>query len=258
MLASAFDAAAPTFDRHRALPSGVPEAIRAAILSAIGGSRPRILDLGAGSGRIGRAFVGAGDNYVGVDLSAGMLREFASHTDEPPHLAQASGERLPFGDAAFDAVLLIQIFGGLGGWRHVLAEVRRVLRPAGALLLGRTIAPPDGLDARMKQRLDQILVKLGAEPKKKNTRGDAESWLVQNAVTHTRVTAATWTATRTAQGFVERHGTGARFSALPEQIKARAMRELDAWASSTFGARDASFAEQHRFELQVFRFQDRT
>ena len=82
-LTSAFDAAAPTFDRHRALPSGVPEAIRAAILSAIGGARPRILDLGAGSGRIGRAFVAAGDDYVGVDLSSGMLRAFAEQADAP-------------------------------------------------------------------------------------------------------------------------------------------------------------------------------
>ena len=39
--------------------------------------RARLLDLGAGTGRIGRPFVAAGDDYVGVDLSLGMLREFA-------------------------------------------------------------------------------------------------------------------------------------------------------------------------------------
>ncbi len=256
-LTSAYDAAAPTFDRHRALPSGVPEAIRAAILAAIGATRPRILDLGAGSGRIGRAFVAAGDDYVGVDLSAGMLRAFAGLADSA-HLAQADGERLPFGDGAFDAVLLVQIFGGLRGWRHVLAEARRVLRPAGALIVGRTVTPPDGIDARMKRQLDAILGTLGIEPKGKNTRADVESFLKSNARSETRATAATWTAARRPNGFIERHSTGARFSALPEQIKTRALGELDAWADATFGARNASFSEQHSFELQVFRFQDRT
>src|SRR6266851_3692697 len=93
------------------------EAIRAAVLDVLGGtSHPRVLDLGAGSGRIGRAFVAAGDDYVGVDLSLGMLRQFARRGDmngRRPRLLQADGERLPFGDATFDAVLLIQVFGGL-------------------------------------------------------------------------------------------------------------------------------------------------
>src|ERR1700733_13268556 len=73
---SAFDSAAPTFDRHRALPDGAPEAIRAAVLGAVEAASPRLLDLGAGTGRVGIPFVAAGDDYVGVDLSFGMLSEF--------------------------------------------------------------------------------------------------------------------------------------------------------------------------------------
>src|SRR5215472_15152024 len=75
--ARAYDAAAPSFDRHRALPDGVAEAIRTAVMAAVGGvPRPGLLDIGAGAGRIGHTFVAAGDNYVGVDLSFGMLRAF--------------------------------------------------------------------------------------------------------------------------------------------------------------------------------------
>ena len=156
---SAYDAAAPTFDRHRALPEAVRQAIRAAVLAALASPSPRLLDLGAGTGRIGEAFAAAGDDYVGVDLSLGMLRAFAARDGETgaPRLAQTDGERLPFGGATFDAVLLIQVFGGMRGWRRVLAEARRVLRPDGALVLGRTVAPPDGLDARLRDQLAQIL-----------------------------------------------------------------------------------------------------
>src|ERR1700728_3783692 len=100
---SAYDAAAPSFDRHRALPEEAVEAIRSAVLGAIGkAARPRLLDLGAGTGRIGWPFVAADDDYVGVDLSLGMLREFMRRANEwsgcTPCLAEADGESLPFRD----------------------------------------------------------------------------------------------------------------------------------------------------------------
>jgi Methyltransferase domain len=92
--AAGYDAAAATFDRHRALPAQVPAAIRAA---GIGAERPR--------------------------------------------LAQADGERLPFAKATFDAVLMVQVFGGMVGWRRILADAQRVLQPQGALMIGRVVAP---------------------------------------------------------------------------------------------------------------------
>src|SRR5260370_16498656 len=84
LLMSSFDAVAPSFDQHRALPDGVADTIRAAMLGALasqGGdassTRPSLLDLGAGSGRIGWPFVAAADEYVGVHLSGAILPSFA-------------------------------------------------------------------------------------------------------------------------------------------------------------------------------------
>src|ERR1700712_3871139 len=151
-----FDSVAPTFDRHRALPDGVPEAIRAAVLEAVDASPPRLLDLGAGTGRIGIPFFAARDDYGGADPSFGMLSEFKRRAAEcapAPHLVQADGERLPFADASFDAIMLIQVFGGMRDWLRFMTEVRRVLRPAGALMMGRMVASSDGIDARMKRQL---------------------------------------------------------------------------------------------------------
>ena len=117
---SLYDAVAPNFDRHRAIPDAAVEAIRAAMLAAINPvTRPRFLDIGAGTGRIGLPFVAAGNDYVGVDSSLEMLYQFAErsrrHIDPPPSLVQSDGQFLPFRDATFDAVMLIQIFGGLRG-----------------------------------------------------------------------------------------------------------------------------------------------
>jgi len=258
LLMSAFDVVAPRFDSFRALPAGVPEAIRAAILKPVGPS-PRLLDLGAGSGRIGAPFVAAGDNYVGIDSSSGMLREFAARTAAhgvgSPRLVQADGQQLPLRDAAFDVAMLIQIFGGLRGWRRVVGEARRVLRPGGMIVIGRTAMPAAGIDARMKQRLAAILSALGVPGDRENTREDVEDWLRSNAKSHQQVTAAAWTASRTPRAFIERHRGGRLFSALPAPVRDRAMNELGDWSNGEFGSLDARFSESHAFELQVFQFQ---
>ena len=260
MSTSTYDVVAPTYDEYRALSDGVVARIRAEVLEASGpSSRPRLLDLGAGSGRIGRAFVAAGDDYVGVDLSLGMLRQFTRRADtsgRQPRVAQADGQRLPFAGAAFDAVLLIQVFGGLRGWRRVLAEARRVLRSRGALCLGRSVMPDDGVDARMKERLAAILIEMGVAPDEKNAREDVHHWLESTAESGPAVVAATWDADRTPQGFLDRHRTGARFSVLPEPVKEEALRTLRAWAVATFGSLDAVSSERHVFELRIFTFPD--
>jgi ubiquinone/menaquinone biosynthesis C-methylase UbiE len=247
---SAFDVSAPTFDRLRSLPDGVPGAIREAVLRLIDAPRPRLLDLGAGTGRIGWPFVAAGDDYVGADLSLAMLQAFRQRSSA--RLIQADGERLPFRDATFDAVMLIQVFGGTRGWRRVLAEARRVLLPTGALVIGRTAAPADGVDAQMKQRLDTILDEMAVPRDRANPRDDALRLLDETA-SGSRVNAAAWIAERTPRGFLDRHRTGARFAALPTSIKDESLRKLAAWATTTFGSLDASFSELHSFELRVFR-----
>ena len=247
-----YDAAAPTFTRDRALPDGIAEAIRAAILGLVDAPRPRLLDLGAGSGRIGWSFVAAGDDYVGVDLSLTMLRGFSQRCSA--RLVQANGAQLPFSEASFDIIMLIQVFGGMRGWREVLAETRRVLRPRGALVIGRTAGPADGLDARMRQHLATILDEMGVARQGGNRREEALRFLEQTA-SGSCVQAAAWQADRTPRGFLERHRTGARFAALPAPIKDGALDRLAAWAMTAFGSLDRALREPHYFELRVFRFQ---
>jgi ubiquinone/menaquinone biosynthesis C-methylase UbiE len=253
---SAYDPAASSFDRHRPLPEGVPAAIRAVVL-AVAPPQPRILDLGAGSGRIGWPFVAAGDDYVGADLSFGMLHAFRQRA-RGARLVRADGQRLPFADAAFDIVMMIQVFGGMRGWRRLLAEARRVLRASGALVLGRSIAPDDGVDARMKLRLASILGEMGAPADSPNPRNAAQHALEAAATRNDRLIAAEWDTERTPRGFIERHRTGARFSALPERVRNEAMASLQRWADSAFGSLAAPHRERHRFELRVFEFQEGT
>jgi len=250
--ASPYDAGAPSFERLRPLPAGVPEKIRAAVLAALAAPSPRLLDIGAGTGRIGAPFVAAGNDYVGVDLSLGMLREFARRGGAA-RLAQSDAERLPFGDATFDGVLMVHVFGGMRGGRRVVAEAQRVLREHGALMIGRAVAPDDGLDARMKQRLAELLVERGIAIDRPNARADVERALA-GAAARRLVTVARWGAERTPRRFLERHRTGARFSAVPGPVRDEALAVLADWAAATFDGLDAPVRETHAFELQIFTF----
>ena len=253
---SAFDALAPRFERERALPDGVARAVRDLVLEAAGAAPPRVLDLGAGTGRVGWPFVAAGDDYVGVDLSFGMLRAFVERSDRTPRLVQADGHRLPFG-TAFDAVMLIQVFGGLADWRQFAAEVRRVMRPGGAAVIGRTAAPHDGVDARMKRQLDLILDESRTR-RGGNARSEVETLFGTGASRVERRIAGAWTAQRTPRQFIARHCGGARFSALPEPVKNDAMARLATWAETAFGSLDAASSEPHEFALTIFKFEGAT
>ena len=250
-----FDAVAPTFERYRALPRGVPEAIRSAILQATGKEPPaRVLDLGAGTGRIGKAFVAADDFYVGVDASLGMLQEFLL-TTRVPCLAQADGQQLPFRDGVFDVVMLMQVLSGAGDWRGLLSEARRVLRPGGAVVAGHRVAPTAGVDAQLKKRLAAILETMGVERHQgKQVRDQALAWLGSSAALRLHLRAATWERNPTPREFFVRHQSGARFAALPDAVRDAALEKLRAWAEKTFGSCDAASREEHSYEIDVFQF----
>lgn len=255
-----FDVIAEDFDRYRALPAGVPSAIRDALWDAL--NRPsgaRVLDLGAGTGRVGEAFVAAGDDYVAVDPSVGMLAQFARKAairgGPTPALVQADGRALPFSEGAFDAVLLVQVLSGSTGWRRLLSEARRVLRAGGGLALGRAAGPPDGVDSQMRAQLSLILAELGVNASRRGAQPEeARAWLAPSARRMTEVTAAGWESVRSPRDFLARHATGARFAALPQPIKDEALHQLAEWAIVTFGTLDTTFAESQTFLIDVFVF----
>jgi len=87
----------------------------------------RILDVACGSG-YGTAMLGA----VGVDVSLEALRYARRH---PAPYVAADAARLPFADAAFDAVVSFETIEHLADPDRFVAECARVLKPGGRLLV---------------------------------------------------------------------------------------------------------------------------
>lgn len=248
-----FDAVASSFERFRALPSGVPEKIRSAVFAATRIPSPaNVLDLGAGTGRMGRAFITAGDYYAGVDTSFAMLHEFHASTT-PGFLVQADGEQLPFRDGAFDLVLLMHVLSGVRDWREIVTECLRVLRAEGVIAVGHTMRSESGVDAQLKRELRSILEKMDVPwHRPGESRPESLEWLDSQARHHVHSQAASWNVRASAQEFLERHRSGARFAALPVPVQELAARKLAEWAVKAFGSLDATFDEQHSFVLDIF------
>lgn len=227
-MSSTFDSAASTFEHQRSLPREVPEAIRAAIWSITGLSGPaRVLDIGAGTGRIGRAFVAAGDSYFGVDTSLAMLQEFSIDAVNCT-LTQADGNHLPFSDRSFDVVLLMQVLSGVDDWTGILDEARRVVRVGGCVVVGRSSNPEWGVDTQLKKQLKHILEDIHLAPfPTEQSRRQAMALLESLAARHTHAVAASWHVLATPNAFLLRHRTGARFVALPPISR---NRRLKSWA----------------------------
>jgi ubiquinone/menaquinone biosynthesis C-methylase UbiE len=252
---STFDSTASTFERHRSLPKGVPEAIRTAIWSAAGlSASARVLDIGAGTGRIGRAFVAAGDAYVGIDTSLAMLHEFPVSSSNYT-LLEADGCHLPFADGSFDVVLLMHVLGGASDWKGIVDEARRVVRRGGCVAVGQTINPESGFDAQLKRRLKCILEELKVDSSNpQQSRRQALEWLDGAAVRHVHLIAASWEITATPEAFLQRHPTGARFAALPAHVQKQAIEKLRMWANITFGSLDIELSETRSYDIDIYEF----
>jgi ubiquinone/menaquinone biosynthesis C-methylase UbiE len=129
--------AAATYDRRWARYNGASMALLRRWVQ--GASLGRVVDVGCGTGNLLALLADARtDAYAGADLSPGMLRVAAGKLAASPvrgALAAASAQVLPFADGAFDTAVSASTLHDWADPRAGLAEVRRVLRPGGTLLL---------------------------------------------------------------------------------------------------------------------------
>lgn len=92
-----------------------------------------VLDLGCGLGDFAGALASHGALVTGCDVSEVALR--SARRRHPDVEFVLSGARLPFADATFDAVWAGEVLEHAQDVLGLLAEVRRVLRGSGRLLL---------------------------------------------------------------------------------------------------------------------------
>jgi arsenite methyltransferase len=102
----------------------------------------RVLDVGVGPGLLAAEMadeVGPEGRVCGIDISDSMLAIAASRADitrgPTIELEPGSAGRIPHGAESFDVVVSTQVFEYVDDVAGALDEVRRVLRPAGRVVL---------------------------------------------------------------------------------------------------------------------------
>ncbi|MGF1446828.1 MAG: bifunctional 2-polyprenyl-6-hydroxyphenol methylase/3-demethylubiquinol 3-O-methyltransferase UbiG [Pikeienuella sp.] len=120
----------------RALHNLVPARLRA-FDREIDWQGKTVLDLGCAGGFMAEALCDRGAQVTGIDPSAPAIAAARAHAAETGRAIAYDvgiGEALPYGDAAFDAVVCVDVLEHVTDLEQVLAETARVLKPGGLFL----------------------------------------------------------------------------------------------------------------------------
>jgi ubiquinone/menaquinone biosynthesis C-methylase UbiE len=195
-----FDRQAERFDRRAGLAPGVAREVAMAVVrTASLATADVVLEIGAGTGAIGCELLYLGSRYVGLDLSLRMLDVFHRklNSRDGGLLVRADANRhWPVRDGTVSIVFASRVAHLLDG-PHLIDEVRRVCRPGGYLLVGRTEREPNSLRGRLRQERLRLM---SADV----TRRQHGQRLLEHAMDRgsTRVakrTVATWSGVTTAE-----------------------------------------------------------
>jgi SAM-dependent methyltransferase len=156
-LAQGFASVAAEYERGR--PDYPPAAVGALACELGLKSGARVLDLGAGTGKLSRALLAGGLDVTAVEPLP-SLRALLADRIGAERVRAGTAERIPLDDASVDAVTAADAFHWFD---HPIAlpEIRRVLRPGGGLVVISMI--PDWTGASWAHELGQLLS--GLRPK---------------------------------------------------------------------------------------------
>jgi len=125
----------------------------------------RILEVGVGTG-LSLPYFRRDAEVTGIDVSAEML-ERARRRVARQHLAQVKSllvmdaENLTFEDNAFDAVLALYVASVVPNPARFAAEMRRVCRPGGTIVIVNHFMSENGVMRVVEQRLAPLASKIG-------------------------------------------------------------------------------------------------
>jgi SAM-dependent methyltransferase len=221
-LAVGFDGVADAYERGR--PEYAPAVVGAIAAELRVPAGARVLDLGAGTGKLTRALLDGGLDVVAVEPQPRLCDSLrASVGDE--RVREGVAEAIPLADGSVAAVTVADAFHWFDH-AAALTEIRRVLRPGGGLAV--LTARVDWSDASWVREVGELLAQL----RPAHPHWDGPPW-------HERVRAAGgWTALRELRVTTTQPASPARIldylasvswiAALPEDRRNETNARLDA------------------------------
>ncbi len=256
-----YDGQATTYDDRTAIAERAACTVAAAVL-AIAGGRRTVVEIGAGTGELGRQFAALPCRYVGLDLSRAMLARFQAKLGEDAasaSLVQAECNRAwPLRDGAADAVIAMRVVHLLDA-KLVAAEAKRVCRLGGFLLIGRVEHDESGLRERLRRERQRRFAEHGVHlPGGRQGGGRLiERCAAAGATLLGRRQVAEWVRpTITAANVIAAWDAVDAWAGRPVEpvVQAEVQNALRGWAEAEFGSLDHGEPCIERFFLDVVRF----
>lgn len=94
----------------------------------------RLLEVGCSSGYLTRHYRGKTKQLWGLEINLSALRSARRRHPGVPFVC-GDVEHLPFADSAFDTAVMLEVIEHTGSDLTAIAEIRRVLKPGGTLIL---------------------------------------------------------------------------------------------------------------------------
>lgn len=143
MVRAMFDDISPKYDfLNHFLSFGIDKLWRRKLVKMLGNHNPEsVLDVATGTGDMAIAIAGLKPRkIVGIDISGKMLdvgrkKITGLGLDDLITLRVADAEKIPFSDNSFHAITVAFGVRNYGDLRLGLAEMRRVLRPGGVMMI---------------------------------------------------------------------------------------------------------------------------
>jgi SAM-dependent methyltransferase len=163
-----FDRAADYYDETRRLTDEARDAMTELLSGEIDGRDPT-LEIGVGTGLVALPLHRVGAHMVGLDLSRAMVDKLLEKAGgRPPFpIILGSATQLPFADDSFGSAIGRHVLHLIPGWRLAVAELFRVVRPGGVLLLNaghKDESPWRDIDEHLKEELGDRSRHAGLSP----------------------------------------------------------------------------------------------
>jgi phosphatidylethanolamine/phosphatidyl-N-methylethanolamine N-methyltransferase len=124
-----------------------------------------VLDLGIGTGQSLNFYPTNRGRIIGVDLSAGMLREarkkIREHGLERAVVFQANALQLPFADSTFDHIFLSHVISVVSDPVKLVQEAQRVAKPGARIVIVNHFQSTNRFFALLEKWLCPLCTKLG-------------------------------------------------------------------------------------------------
>jgi ubiquinone/menaquinone biosynthesis C-methylase UbiE len=252
---TSFDEQAREFDRRVGLAEEDCRGIAAAVLK-MARVRPgdRMLEIGAGTGMIGRWFLNHSVSYIGLDLSREMLEIFRHRRGIVfAGLVQADGAApWPLPDGSLRLVFSSRTIHLLPV-EHAVGELFRVASADGAAcVLGWVERRPESVKVQLSQEMQRRVRERGFPVRSAGSRRFLDACRQRGGEDLPKVTVARWPARHAPRQAIEnwRAKTGLAGSVLPPGVQEEVLRELEAWATDTFGDLDAARESEEAYVLE--------